>query len=449
MKKEMLEKLHSRNENKVIIGDINTGKTKNILLPLVELMISSEENLFIIDSKEEYYKKYSKKLKENGYKTILINLKDVNKSDCWNPLTYPKKLYKSGKTDQAIELIDKLGKVLFYEENTNSDPFWSNSASDFFSGIVLGLLEDAKENEVNLSSVCNIYNTGEEKFAAETYSKYYFSLKDKMSSSYISASGTAFAPTETRKSIISVAKQQLKVYVSREGLTNILTTTSFNFEKLACEKIAIFVITKDDSKTINGIATMFLHQLHELILQNKEKKKWNFILDNFDTLNNVNNLVDILSSAISNNINFYIATRSMDKLKENYGDYIKHIATLLVLDSNKITIEKNSSTEITEIIDQPNQDNLLSDVDITYPLTQKNEINIFDFKEFVKSKHIERAKSEINEMNKSPEKRNYEPIEPGNGTKKDTIDVDHLVSELDKKIKELEAEEKTISEIKE
>jgi len=442
MKKEMLEKLHSRNENKIIIGDINTGKTNNILLPLVESMINNEENLFIIDSKEEYYRKYSKRLKENGYNTILINLRDVKKSDCWNPLTYPQKLHESGEVDQAIDLIDKIGQCLFYEDNKNSDPFWSNSASDFFSGVVLGLLEDAKESEMNLSSVCSVYNTGEEKFAAETYNKCYFSLKDKMSSAYISASGTVFAPKETSSSIIAVAKQQLKVYVSREGLTNILATTSFDFEKLTKRKTAIFIITKDESKTINGLASIFLQQLQELIFKSKENIKWNFILDNFDTLHYINNLIDTLSSAISNNINFYIATRSFDRLKESYGDYIKHIATLLIIDNSEIIIEKNGKKEIIENSNQLITDNIDLETNVEYPITQKNQINIFDLKEFVKTKHFEKIKKGPGEIENDSDKCFIVNSE----TKKREINIEYLASKIDKKIEELEEREKALKE---
>lgn len=376
MKKEMLEKLHNSNENKVIVGDINIGKTGNVLLPLVDSMIDSEENLFIIDSKEEYYKTYSEKLKKNGYNTIVINLRDVNKSDCWNFLDYPKKLYSSGNIDLATDFIEKMGHELFYEDNKNSDPFWSNSASDFFSGVVLGLFEDAKDDEINLNSVYDVFNVGEKKFASDTFVKRYFSMKDTTNPAYVCASGTAFAPNETRASILSVAKQKLRVYVSREALANVLANTSFDFEKLTDKKTAVFIITKDENKTVNIIATMFLQQLYRLILQNKTNVKWNFVLDNFDTLYNVSNLVEILSSAVSRNINFYIATRSFDTLRENCGDYIKHIASILTVGSDNITIEKNGNIETVDKGESSIDNDLYFRDDVEYPATVKNQISV-------------------------------------------------------------------------
>ena len=47
-------------------------------------------------------------LKENGYKTYLINYKDALNSNGFNPLIVPYKLYKSGNKDLAIDEINNI-----------------------------------------------------------------------------------------------------------------------------------------------------------------------------------------------------------------------------------------------------------------------------------------------------------------------------------------------------
>src|SRR5699024_11804387 len=49
--------------------------------------------------------------------------------------------------------------------------FWEKSAADYFSGLALGLFEDAKEREVNLNSINYMSAVGEERYATSNYIK--------------------------------------------------------------------------------------------------------------------------------------------------------------------------------------------------------------------------------------------------------------------------------------
>lgn len=64
--------------------------------------------------------------------------------NAWNPLTLPYKLHKEGNIDKATELLDDIGNNIFKDKKAQ-DPFWENSASDYFAGVALGLFQDAKK----------------------------------------------------------------------------------------------------------------------------------------------------------------------------------------------------------------------------------------------------------------------------------------------------------------
>ena len=84
-------------------------------------------------------------------------MRNPEKGNAWNPLDIPYEFYKLGNRDKAIELIYDLGLNIFFDKsNTNADPFWERSASNYFSGLVLALFEDASENEINLNSIINM-----------------------------------------------------------------------------------------------------------------------------------------------------------------------------------------------------------------------------------------------------------------------------------------------------
>ena len=200
MKKEMLEKIINSNNNLIVEGNTVTGKTTTVLFPIVENAINKKESLFIIDSKEEYLSKYYDKLKSNDYNTIIINLRDTNKSEGWNPFEYPYKLYKNGNLDKSLEYLEKIGNIIFHEDKS-ADPFWALTAGDFFIGNALGLFEDAKEDEININSINSMFNAVEKKFAASDYSSEYFRSKGESSKPYILASTTFMAPRDTKGSI--------------------------------------------------------------------------------------------------------------------------------------------------------------------------------------------------------------------------------------------------------
>ena len=108
MRKEIIDKIYNSNKNLIVNGDISSGKTTNVMFPLVEEVIENSESLFIIDSKEEYLNKYYENLKENNYNIIILNLRDMVKSEGWNPLEYPYKLYKNGNVDESLDYINNV-----------------------------------------------------------------------------------------------------------------------------------------------------------------------------------------------------------------------------------------------------------------------------------------------------------------------------------------------------
>ena len=433
MEKELIKKLHDDNTNKIVIGNTYSGKTGNVLFPFVDYMIEKKENILIIDSKEEYYKTYIDELEKLDYEVIVLNFRDASRSSMWNPLEYPYDLYLKGKKDLAIELITKIGKILF-NDDSSSDPFWSNSANDFFTGIVLGLFEDAKREEINLSSVFAILNS-DKKIKDYYLINKYFNLKDKNEPAYLSASGTVFAPKETRASILSVAKQKLKPYVLRYSLTNMLSKNSIDFDKLINKRTAIFIITKDESLDVNLLAPIFINNLFTLILENKSKLGYNFILDNFETLVNVDGLTEMLSSSTYRNIDFYIGCRNYEEFVNSYGKKIENILTKIVMESTGVKIEAHGNS--TKAIKGRNL--LRKDIcfeEANYPFTDINDYLIFDLEKFVNNNFILQIDKQIENITKSVDEGIDKTMKKVNEIS-NQIGIDDMIAKIDKKIEEL------------
>jgi type IV secretion system protein VirD4 len=396
MKEETLKK------NIIVNGDIQSGKTKNAMFPIVEEIINKNESLMILDAKEEYINQYYDKLKESNYNIIILNFRDLELSEGWNPLEYPYNLYKNGNKDKAVEYIEKIGKTL-YQENISDDPFWASSASDFFTGTCIALFEDgANLSEINFNSINAMFNTIDKKLGKEDYLTTYIKSKGNSSQAYTYASSTILSPSETKGGILSVAKQNLRLLVSRDKLSKLMNKTTFDIKSISSTKTALIVIGKDEDTTLNKIITIFIEQLYSILIDNKVSIKFNFVLDNFDIIEKSNRLIDMLSSCLSRNMKFYIATRSIDELISVYGTYIKKLC-------DEISIDDVDKKEIKEI-----------NSNITYPKLEETTIELFNLIKKVDKQLSEEYGDESLDV-----------------TKRD-IKVNDLIKEIDEKIKEIE-----------
>ncbi|MBE6160518.1 MAG: hypothetical protein E7157_05695 [Lactobacillales bacterium] len=304
---------------KLIIGKTDTGKTRGVLFKDTIKSIENNENLLFLDNKQEYYRTFAKTLKEKDYNVLVLNLKDSTKSNGYNPLYLPYKLYKEGDIDTAIELVEKLSLELFKSDSLTADPFWENSASSYFTAMALTLFKEGKVEEINLGSVSMMINQSNQKVGETTLFNKYLETLDPLDKIYVSASTTAFAPTETKGSILSVIKDKITLFLMKESLLNVLCTNEIKLDELK-NKTAIFIIGKEGS--YNNIANIFIDQLVNISLDNNVK--FSFYLDNFESYSRILELNNLLEMATINELNVYVAIKSIEELENKYG---KHIVT--------------------------------------------------------------------------------------------------------------------------
>ena len=125
----------------LILGSTGSGKTETIVKPMVNFLAKKGESMIITDPKGELYKNSAHYLKSRGYKIIVLNFREPQNGNAWNPLTLPYQYYKAGNLDKATELLDDIALNILYDPNNKSDSdFWEKSAADYFSGLALGFL---------------------------------------------------------------------------------------------------------------------------------------------------------------------------------------------------------------------------------------------------------------------------------------------------------------------
>src|SRR5574344_1682776 len=310
----------------LVIGATGSGKTKCLVDPMVQSLARKGESMIMTDPKGELFRDHSEMLKANGYKIVVLNFRNPEKGNAWNPLTLPYQLYKAGNTDKATELLDDVAQNILYDPENKNDPFWEKSAADFFSGLALGLFQDAKEEQINLNSINYMSTVGEENFATSNFTKEYFSLKGEDSSDYVFASNTINAPSETKGSILSVFREKIRLFASREQLSEMLSHSDFNMADIGKKKTAVFIIIHDEKTTYHALATIFIKQVYESLVdvaQSSPKGKLpfrtNFILDEFANMPPLKDVTTMVSAARSRAMRFTFIIQNFAQLNDIYG----------------------------------------------------------------------------------------------------------------------------------
>ena len=423
-KRDLLKKVYNSKNNIIVNGRINSRKTYGVMFPLMDIIIENGESFFVLDSKEEFFKNYYNELKVKGYETIIVNLRNSLASDGWNPLTYAYSLYCSDHIDEATRSIEKIADVLFSDED--SDRFWAVSAKNLFLGIVWFLFERAKEEEINFNSIVellDLFADKEDMFRGNTRSCRLLTSITK-------------APQETRRSVISIVRQELNKYTNYPNLSKLLATPMKRID--LNKKFAILLINRDEDLYFNSLSAIFIDQFYDYLQKSNYNLPFNFILDNYETIiDDYKNLDILLYSGPSRKVRTIIGT------SENL-DYLDNVCERVesTEESIKVTINKedNEANNDYERID-------LNQV-VKYPQLECSEIQIYNYEnnspyDYSFLKEPLKESQGIIDFNEFINTHNFDDIfiETKNEYEsKKTFDIESIIKSIDEEIERLEQE---------
>ena len=316
----------------LVIGSTGSGKTQTVVKPMVNLLAKKGESMIITDPKGEIYKYSASYLKEQGYKIVVLNFREPQRGNSWNPLTVPFKYYREGNQDKAIELLNDIALNIIYDpSNKNESDFWEKASAAYFSALALGLFKDAKEKEVNLNSINVMSTVGEERYAMSNYIKEYFGMKGEGSTEYLSASAVINAPNDTKGGLLATFRQKIQLFTTVPVLSEMLSYSDFNMKDIGKGKTAVFMIIHDEKKTYHSLMTIFIKQCYETLIDVAQENggklpiRTNFILDEFANMPPLKDVDAMVSAARSRDIRFTFIIQNFAQLNDVYGDNVAEI----------------------------------------------------------------------------------------------------------------------------
>ena len=303
----------------VSYGLSSAGKTRFLFMPAIRILAESGENFFVNDPKGEIYSRLSGMLYRKGYNVIRVNFRDMN-ADCYNPLDYPAALYKSGRTDKAMLLLNNLVNTLAAPQKaTTKDAFWPAEGSAWASATGAIMLDSYPPEAINLLNWAD-FNSRQ---SAELLESVFPYMPDS-STAKKGALQVCSSAENTLRSILVTAASFLSPFLQNDRLVAMMSQSSFRLEDLLKPKTALFLITDDTVSTADDIVSVMISQIQTFLVDaafhspsGKLDTRFNFIIDEFQSLS-IPDMDKALATHRSRNIRYFLCVQSYAGLKARY-----------------------------------------------------------------------------------------------------------------------------------
>ena len=476
-----------------IMGRTRSGKSSCGVFSLVKSHVDAGSSLICIDPKGEITDKVGP-FAQKTHRVHTIDLRTPwQSSDRWNPYCTPSSLYKTGdkcKVDIASKLIDAVSKGLCPLDR-NSDPYWNESAAQLITSLFHALLLMGEEY-CNIPSLLAMLQQTENRMGGSFLLKEFYDLLPRDSIAYQQMSSYVSGATDTRKSTLTVTQRAVSPYILSKGILNLLSDDTVKIHEID-DKTPVFItiILPDEGSNLSGIAGLFIEQITThliLMAQSRPKgkldRKFVIVIEELGAVGGaIPNLANLAADSLGRNISLCLVLQDKSQLVHVYSEAISHaiwanIGIICAFSNNNFEtltelsqmvgmreIEYNGSVREEPLI-TPHQigafntgvcliiinnrykwiEHLPFFDDLYGVCADKSKDashddaqlvicspKLFDMEEYVKNKRQERISSMMKEREKNP------PTPPKN-TASD-IDMDDLISKIDKKIAEIEQEE--------
>lgn len=307
----------------MIFGATGSKKTRMFAMPSIGIFARAGESFVVTDPKGELYDRTIGDVVSYGYESNCLNLRDFRAGTTWNPFALPYRYYHNGKKTKAIEFAVEMSKMIIGEDSTE-ETFWVNTAVDVFSGFILLLFEMAEEETCHFRSLFELWKS----YISDrrTVLK---KIKEEFSEGlvYQKLSSLDNPSDKTVGSIEAFISMGLNKIGINEEFIDFLSQKGLDLQEIADKKNAIYLVIPDENKSYHFVASLFLEQLYEVLLDKAQSEaehkipiRMNFLIDEFANIPKIGNMDAMITAARSRNIRFHLIVQGMKQLEQKYAE---------------------------------------------------------------------------------------------------------------------------------
>ena len=340
----------------MVIGTTGAGKTTQFIDPTIQILSETHAKpcFVVTDPKGEIYDNHSEKLRKNGYRVMVFDLKEPFQSTRWNPMTRAYEIneramnlnkevvvhHNDDPRDFSLKCVSQVYYGEWYEFDgyafadlqslqnhqaslkqilkteafedlkdiasvlcpiqSNNDPIWERGAKDLVLGTMLAMLEDSENPELgmtkdrfnfyNLAKILNMKD-GDQGNPLKSLIDY-FAGRDTLSQAVQLANQVITNADKTMKSYMGIVTDRMGLF-SDMGVCFATSTNEMDLKTFADQPTAVFIKIPDEKTTRHPIATMFVSQLYKILVDVANKRGGSLARDVYFLLDEFANMPKI------------------------------------------------------------------------------------------------------------------------------------------------------------
>ena len=297
-------------QNVCYIARVGIGKTSKYIISNICDKVKQKVSMVINDPKGEACDLTAGYLEANGYRVIVYNPHNLNKSNLFNPLL---------EAQNHIEL-DQVAETLIWAGNpSDKDPFWNAGASRVLS-VLLKCLRLSDPQNFNLPNLYYLLQN----FGAmgEPLDGWISKACAKDSLLLNEWKGVVTGNQETVQSFVGVCLTALKALSNRD-LQYFFSSSDYRLENLRKEKTAIFFITPPEHQRYYSFVTsLFFRSVFNECMRGEHLSGGSlpvYIL--YDEFGNsyITDFVSVANTIRGYRVSLSIVLQSISQLTDKYG----------------------------------------------------------------------------------------------------------------------------------
>lgn len=319
----------------LIIGATRSGKTRNVVIETITMLILAGENVFIPDLKGEIRDYTEDTAKRCGYETICINFINPYESDRKNFLEPIVQALRRKDISRAIEVTWSLVSQLVGEPPEHGDKLWNDGEAATLAASIMAVCYDNQDHPEyqNLTNVFYFITEMCSEYRGALPLQFYIDSLPEDHPAKILLAATKVAAMRTRSSFYVSAIMTLKL-LTIPAINQMTNASDFDIEKLIEEgkKVIVYLCLPARDKTYFPLASLVLRQLSDLIDYAADEKyggrvpvRWNFVDDELGNFTKITNMRQQTSFGTGKGIRHFMFIQSYAQLDDLYGEKVSQI----------------------------------------------------------------------------------------------------------------------------
>lgn len=312
----------------LITGTTGSRKTRSVVFPMVLNIAKAKEkqSMIVHDTKGDLPKYTYDYLVSQGYKVYVLNFRNPIASDHYNIFDTITDTIKNNRK-KAKRMLGDISYQLFEESlNSERDPYWLSTVSDYFAGLyeALCVFSDYDKKYINFSNLMTFHRMIKEGGLRRSTIKYLLEKENRHDIAE-SISSVVDNASDTKKNLLSMINNPFSTF---DSISEITYKSDFSAKDLATKPVCVFLVTPDESDEYNFMISLIVKQMYGELLDFAATQENNtlpitvdFIIDEFGSLPKIDSFNSMISAARSRNIRFHLILQTFSQLKQVYNEF--------------------------------------------------------------------------------------------------------------------------------